>query len=455
MEYKTGKQSSHNVILFYTDRPRFFISLLIGHLYELCQKYSVLLVSEPLDQQIKTILANKSLFPKLEKIIPINQYENKMSILKRHRFFSIRAKQIIENYRPSVVIAPGMYIFESYLKRYARKYNIPTIGSIPLFVVQPYEAFYYNILINVYTQLPYRFIPNSFKIFLTEVKKKLAHFLYYVMAPILTGNPPFIGELSCILLWDILRLKGADYFLVFNPQHYTLLIKQGVSHTKLRLLIHPYQTEIKLILKTIYNNYHTNQVLYGTKKILILWPDIEIAIKENDFTIISKTIIESRRKKILQAICALLPKWTIIIKPHPEIESPKALKTHLLSVSSNILFAHQKDILEHYIELCDVIVGMPPPSTGIFTATYIIPEKPILFIDIDTEFLSNYFKEHDAIEYITTTQQLNKILSAINNNTYHKETKHNFNPMLPLLRISDVMEEVSKAKEKTYAFSNN
>ena len=61
-------------VIFYTSIPRLFRTTLIGHLYEIAQVYPVILLSEKLDSETERALKNKDLFPKLEKIIPVQQY---------------------------------------------------------------------------------------------------------------------------------------------------------------------------------------------------------------------------------------------------------------------------------------------------------------------------------------------------------------------------------------------
>jgi len=64
-------------ILFYTSHSFLFRSTVIGHLYEISQKYPVILLSEKLDEETEKVIRNKKLFPKLEKIVPVEQYTGK------------------------------------------------------------------------------------------------------------------------------------------------------------------------------------------------------------------------------------------------------------------------------------------------------------------------------------------------------------------------------------------
>ena len=78
-------------VLFYTSVPRLFRATLIGHLYEIAQVYPVVLLSEKLDEETEKVIRNKKLFPKLEKIVPVEQYTGrKMNLFARSKYLSTR-----------------------------------------------------------------------------------------------------------------------------------------------------------------------------------------------------------------------------------------------------------------------------------------------------------------------------------------------------------------------------
>ena len=110
-------------LLFYTSVPRSFRTTLIGHLYKLASVYPVVLLSEDLDQFTEEIVKNKKLFPKLEEIIPIHQHTGeKRSLLAKNKELATIAREVIEKYRPRIVItANDLYLFEMYLFREAGK----------------------------------------------------------------------------------------------------------------------------------------------------------------------------------------------------------------------------------------------------------------------------------------------------------------------------------------------
>lgn len=114
-------------VLFYTDDLRVFRATHIGHLYEISQRYPTILLSEKLDLETERIINDKKLFPKLEKIIPVNQYfwkrQNFLAEVKQNAKLYKLAKEVFQKYRPDVLITPTDIhsLFELYLFRFAKR----------------------------------------------------------------------------------------------------------------------------------------------------------------------------------------------------------------------------------------------------------------------------------------------------------------------------------------------
>ena len=107
-------------ILFYTFTPRAFRATLIGHLYEICQKYPTVLLAEELDDATEKILKDRRWFPNLKEIVPVRQFTGKRVSLFVQNFRAFRqTKKTIKIYKPDVVISGSDYnsLFELYLFR--------------------------------------------------------------------------------------------------------------------------------------------------------------------------------------------------------------------------------------------------------------------------------------------------------------------------------------------------
>ena len=83
----------------------------------------MVLLAEELNPVVKEILQNKVLFPKLENIIPVEQYTGKKrSFLLKYYYLIKKARNLVREYKPDVVItANDLYPFEMYLIRFAKK----------------------------------------------------------------------------------------------------------------------------------------------------------------------------------------------------------------------------------------------------------------------------------------------------------------------------------------------
>ena len=75
---------------------------------------------------------------------------------------------------------------------------------------------------------------------------------------------------------------------------------------------------------------------------------------------------------------------------------------------------------EEYIEISDVILGMPPVSMTLFTASLQCPEKPIISLDLNKELLGDFYKDSDTIEYIDEEEKFIETIKLIKNGQYKK-----------------------------------
>lgn len=76
---------------------------------------------------------------------------------------------------------------------------------------------------------------------------------------------------------------------------------------------------------------------------------------------------------------------------------------------------------DKYIEMSNVIVGIPPASNTLFTASLQCPEKIILFLDLKHEFLGDSYKDFNGIKYIDNEKEFIDVLNLIRDNKYCKK----------------------------------
>ena len=135
--------------------------------------------------------------------------------------------------------------------------------------------------------------------------------------------------------------------------------------------------------------------------------------------------MQENRIEIVKLIAEKLADWKIFIKPYPgsENQSASEIKEFLAPIPNNVLIVEPSEPADKYIEMSSVIVGMPPPSTTLFTASKQNPKKIILSLDLSNEFLGDIYKNFDGIEYIGSEEEFINILKLIRNNKYKKEVK--------------------------------
>ncbi len=410
-------------ILFYTDIPRSFRTTYIGYLFELTQAHSVVLLCEELDEYTDEILQDKTLFPKLHKIIPIYEHTKiNMSLFRKHKYFAKLAQSIIKKYAPYIIFSTDYTVFGSYLRRYAHKYGIITLAAIGPAFEDSIENADYRALLSGYRRIRTS-LPLQLKLWYGRIRRIIAHSVYYHLFPIMAGHYPFIGTPSCIYEDDRRFNKGADYYIVFSKIHYNRLICYGIHAKKLLLLAHPLDGPGRsLFEKTYLTKAQKSRVSLARKTLIFMWPEPKVSFTKKPYRLIPKEKMVAYRISLLKIIANALPAWRIILKPHPimlaDPDCIKKLRISMQSISHIINIVNPAIPAEYFIELCDAIVNVPPPSTTTFTSTLQCKNKPILFINLHNEILGDSYSNFQGVKYITNEQTLVHTLESINNGTY-------------------------------------
>jgi hypothetical protein len=407
-------------IIFHTHIARAFRTTLIGHLYELCQVYPTILLSEKLDPETEEVLKNKELFPKLEKIIPIEQFTKRNLLLKNRYIFQL-AKKVIEEYKPNIVItATDMYPFEMYLMRFAKKINALNIAIQPFNIVESKITEKWVDLINSYLRFP-SFLPFKLRMFLVKCRKYFGHFLYYWILPLTVEEKPFFGKSSYILRKGNSGMRDADYQIVFSKRDYDIYLKDGVPAEKLYILDHPLARRTRKFFERVYFN-KAKKYKKDKKIVILMLPEAEIGFKRKDLSLISKEEREKNWIEIIRLVSKIFSEWKVYIKPHPDIKNVNKIKENFESLSENIEVVNPQEPADKYIEIGDVIIGLPlSASTALFTASLQCPEKPIISLDFLQEILGDCYKNFEGIEYIDSEKKFINILELIGDNKYKKK----------------------------------
>lgn len=417
------KEKKHRVV-FCTGILRAFRTTSIANLYEISQIFPVILLSEKLDSETEEILKDKKLFPKLEEIVPVEEVSElqKNNLFLRNRHAYKLAKQIIQKYKPTMLVLGSDYcLFDIYLMRFAEKNKaINVVLNSDLRFWKAREMSLRTDLTHAYLHFP-SFLPFDFRIFLTKVRKYCGYLLYNFFLPLSVGQAPFWGKSSRIL-YTISGMR-ADWRIVFSREDYNLSLEEGVPQEKIILLEHPLKREItKKFFKQVYLFDLGKKIKSDAKVITLLCPEEPYGFKRKDCSLIREEEMQKNRIEIIDLIVNNLAGWKIFIKPHPATTKAEELRNIFEAISPCITFTNPSEPMDKYIEMSDVIAGLPPASSALFTASLQCPEKPVLSLDLPPqEILGDCYKNSGLVEYVDSKEAFIKLLEMIKNNKYHKE----------------------------------
>jgi len=233
-----------------------------------------------------------------------------------------------------------------------------------------------------------------------------------------------LGGSSFIFWRTTLFPQIADYQVVFSERDYNSYIKNGFPAERIFILFHPLERKTKEIFEKIYPQNLSSSFRKEKKILTIMWSAEMINFRSSDYSSIPKEELLKKRIKAITLISQILKGWKIFIKPHPNTENIKEIKEILEPIFDNIKVVNPQEPAEKYIEMSDVIVGLPPASTTIFIASLQCPEKPILSLNLAEELLGNYYEDFEGVEYIDNEGKLAEVLKLIRGNHYQKKSKN-------------------------------
>ncbi|KPJ55313.1 hypothetical protein AMJ47_00340 [Parcubacteria bacterium DG_72] len=388
-------------IVFYTDIPRSFKSNLAGLLADLIKSHQVVLLTEKIGENS---------FPEIEKV-QVNQYSPGEGLIAKNKRLANLAKNIIKEQKPDIVIATGSYFFESYLRRLAKKRGIVTISALGPFFVNNLKDF---------VKYRYYITAHGKGILFAKIKKLFAQFVYYWLLPLTAGQLPFIGYESSIL-WDPTRKKGADYYFVFSEKDKQVLKNSGADIGNVFVLTHPLADPF------------TKE---SNEKIITIMEDGKpYLVNRNDFSLISEEKRREYKKEVVKTVAEILNDWKIYVKPHPK-DNDKRVKQMREDFAGLAKVVGPGESAEDYIKksyiTLDYVAGM-----AVFSA--VLMNRLVISVDWQEEFMADFYKDSDAVEYVDTREKLIFILKGIKAGDYKKEKKElkkqGFSSMLDLLEF--------------------
>ena len=429
-------------VLFLSTDPSTFRAIAIGYLYEIAQKHRVALLIEKIDSHTEKILGERDLFPGLEDIIFFESPFHGDIFAKNRRLHKI-LKETVRRYKPDIVVAPSdIWPAEMYLMRLAKKAGAITVAmQFGFRIAEQQKLFLWSCLMNAHTRMP-RFLPFGIRMMLVKLKKLAGYVLYHWILPLSVGEMPFLGKVSFLFWYESSGLRDADYGTVFSKREYEIYAKDGVPPEKIRVIGHPLEHKHtrEFFGKAYFSQggNHENQ-----KTLTIMWSEEKTGFREGDYSLISAIDMRESRIKQVALISEKLADWKIFIKPNPFIKDVSEVSKSFRHVPANVRIVDPKEPADVYIEKSAVVVGMPPPSTTLFSAQKQRAGKIILALNLDKEFLADAYKNFPGITYISTKQELEEILEKISRNTYEPQ-----NSIVSALDFSDSNELIEHLHAK-------
>ena len=409
------------VLFHVTNIPTFSTS--IGYIYEIARQHRVVLLTEKIDDSVVRILSDKSVFPGLEQITVFESAFGGNIFTKNYRLHTI-LKKTIKSFQPDIVFAPSdMWPAEMYLLRLAKRMGSATVALQSGFkIAEQKQLFRRSYLVNAYNRAP-GFLPLSMRIMLVKLKKWAGYALYHCMFPFFVGERPFLGKTSFLFWNESSGKRDADYVAVFSKRDRSICVQDGISAEKIIVLGHPLEhKETRNFLGKMY--FSDDNMVMNSKIVTIMWSAERTGLKRQDNSFISENQMDTNSQRMVHLIAEKLQGWRIFIKPYPFRFGAKTaleIQEFLMPVPQNISVVDPSEPAEKYIGMSNVIIGIPPASTTLFTASKKYPEKIILSINLNDELLGDSYKDFEGIEYIDTEEKLIEILDSIREETYTKQ----------------------------------
>ena len=409
-------------ILFQAMNSRLFRSVFIGYLYEIAQKHRVLLLAEEFDEETKSLLQDKNLFPGLEGVIFFESAFDGDVVGKNYRLCKTLRNEV-RDFKPDLAIAHSdLWPADMYALRFAKQAGAITVAMQAGFKIAGERKLYlWSCLMNTYLKMP-EFLPFSVRFFLSKVKKYLGHVLYYWILPITAGERPFLGRTSFVFWDEASGLRDAAYVTVFTERDRDLHIRDGVKPEKVFVIGHPadHQGTREFFEKTYFAKRGEREEL---KMLTIMWPDEKIGLRADDHSLISEEEMKRNRAFVVSLLAEKFPDWKIVIKPHPAVQTIAEAQKLVGPVPDNVSIVNPLDPADIYIAQSSVIVGIPPPSTTLFSAIKENLDAIVLSLNLHGELLGDAYKNFEGIEYIDTKEKLIAVLNSIQQGSYRKDSQ--------------------------------
>lgn len=395
-------------VLFYTSYTRAFSYIYAGHIYELARKYSVVVLAESMDEATREFLMDKTLFPGVREIVPVDQYRSGDSLLSQNRRMSRAAESLLARYRPSVVVATNDYasLFELYFLRLAKAAGIRriTVGGS-----SSAESRFSRAWLQAYkAELNFRPLPRPLRRLLVRFRAWFGHFLVYWVLPLLVGRAPFPGPSSFVLFKGQSGMRDSECQVLFCERDKSVSIADGVPPSRLAVVPHP----ITGPARHIFEKLHRPRAVKRGPTAVALYPSETFGF-DGALRMIAPAVYREAQRGALADMVETLKGWTVLVKPHPVYVSKEAFLAACGPLPEGLTVLDPAQPVEPYIMQADLVADLPrAASTATYFATLARPGALVAALDLCGEYLGDFHKTTLGVRYVRTREEWRGLLAS-------------------------------------------
>jgi len=406
-------ETARGRVLFYTHTARAFRATLIGFLSEISSEYPVVLLSEKLDPITESLLEDRRLFSKLERIVPVGQFSGTgEGVFSKNLRLKRLALSVISGFRPEAVVAASdMHsLFEMYLFRFAKSAGAVTLSLQPSMIVDNVRTSLMVDLTNAELRF-WRWLPRQLRLFFVTCRKWTGHFFYHWVLPATAGTRPLTGPSSYILHKGNSGMRDSDAQIVLSERDFESCRADEVSEERLYIVDHPVTRSTKEVFDLLHG---IREGAANPKNALILLPSDEVGIRRVDMSVISAAERNKTWMEIIRMVYEKLAGWHICVKPHPDAIRIAHLKDYCAYLPPDMDFTAPDAPIEKYLSDAAVVIDMPrSSSTVLWMAAKQYPDKKLISLDFDDELCGNVFERFERVEYLRNKQDFSESLGRI------------------------------------------
>lgn len=395
-------------VLFYTSYTRAFSYIYAGHIYELAKKYSVVVLTEPMDAATRGFLLDKTLFPGVREIVPVEQYRSGESLLAKNFRLSRAAESLISRYRPSVVVATSDYasLFELYLLRLAKAAGVRRVtvcGSASA------ESRISGAWLEAYkAELYFKPLPRPLRQLLVRLRAWFGHFLVYWALPLLAGRAPFPGQSSFVLFRGQSGMRDSECQVLFSERDRAVSLADRVPPSRLAVVSHP----IVGAARHIFERLHRPPAEKRGPVAVALYPSETFGF-DGDLRPIDRRVYKEAQSGALMDMVRVLKGWRVLVKPHPVYVSKEAFLEACGPLPEGVEVIDPALPVEPYIMQADLVADLPrAASTATYFATLARPGAIVAALDFCGEYLGDYHRNTIGVSYIRTREDWRALLAS-------------------------------------------